>query len=466
MSDLSILDRRPSPSEPRPYHFPRFWRQRLANGLTVISVPVPGRPLLAAELVVPGGGATEPAALAGVTTLAARALSEGTSERDAQAFIEATERLGAAISAGASWEALSVSLAVPRRHLDAGLGLLAEMTVRPVFPEVEVERLRAQRLNDLLQAAADPGRRVERAFTETLYAPGAAYRRPLGGDEVSVPRLDQEALVRRHRTLLRPELATLIMAGDLEGLDILGLAERHLGAWPQPDEPREDVETAPGAGLRTDESAPDAAAPEGRRVVLVDRPGSAQSEVRVGHVGLPRRIPDYHAVAVLQTLLGGLFNSRLQRLLREERGYTYGIGAGFAFRRGAGPFAVRTAVQTEVTAPALRDILGVLAGLTTEPPTEEELRVARDYLVGVFPLRFEEADRVAGAVGELVALDLPDDEMDRYRPAVAAVGVDDVARAARHIRPAEAAIVIVGDAGRIRGGLEEGGFGPLEVVTD
>lgn len=466
MSDLSILDRRPSPGEPRPYHFPRFWRQRLANGLTVISVPVPGRPLLAAELVVPGGGATEPAALAGVTTLAARALSEGTSERDAQAFIEATERLGAAISAGASWEALSVSLAVPRRHLDAGLGLLAEMIVRPVFPEVEVERLRAQRLNDLLQAAADPGRRVERAFTETLYAPGAAYRRPLGGDEVTVPRLDQEALMRRHRTLLRPERATLIMAGDLEGLDILGLAERHLGAWPQPDEPREDVETAPGAGRRTDESAPDAAAPEARRVVLVDRPGSAQSEVRVGHIGLPRRIPDYHAVAVLQTLLGGLFNSRLQRLLREERGYTYGIGAGFAFRRGAGPFAVRTAVQTEVTAPALRDILGVLAGLTTEPPTEEEVRVARDYLVGVFPLRFEEADRVAGAVGELVALDLPDDEMDRYRPAVAAVGVDDVARAARHIRPAAAAIVIVGDAGRIRGGLEEGGFGPLEVVTD
>ncbi|MGH2467613.1 MAG: M16 family metallopeptidase, partial [Candidatus Limnocylindrales bacterium] len=202
MSDLSILDRRPSPSEPRPYGFPRFRRERLANGLTVISVPVPGRPLLAAELVLAGGGASEPAALAGVTTMAARALSEGTSERDAHAFVEATERLGAAISAGASWEALSASLAVPRRNLEPGLGLLAEMLLRPVFPEAEVERLRAQRLNDLLQAAADPGRRVERAFTETLYGPGAAYRRPLGGDEVTVPRLGRDALARRHAALL------------------------------------------------------------------------------------------------------------------------------------------------------------------------------------------------------------------------------------------------------------------------
>ncbi|MGH2468198.1 MAG: M16 family metallopeptidase, partial [Candidatus Limnocylindrales bacterium] len=266
--------------------------------------------------------------------------------------------------------------------------------------------------------------------------------------------------------LLRPERATLIVAGDLTGLDILGLAERHLGAWSRADGAPEEAETAPGAAGRAGGSAVDAAAPERRQVVLVDRPGSAQSEVRVGHVGLPRRIPDYHAVAVLQTLLGGLFNSRLQRLLREERGYTYGIGAGFAFRRGAGPFAVRTAVQTEVTAPALRDILDVLDGLTATPPTAEEVRAARDYLVGVFPLRFEEADRVAGAVGELVALGLPDDELDRYRPAVTAVSAADVARASGHIRPAEAAIVIVGDAGRIRSGLEGAGFGPLEVVTD
>jgi zinc protease len=397
-----------------------------------------------------------------VGALAARALSEGTEVRDANAFVEATERLGAAISAGISWEVLNCSLAVPRRHLDPALGLLAEMLLRPVFPEAEVERLRAQRLNDLLQAKADPGRRVERAFVRTLYAADAAYGRPLGGDEATVEGLDRTALVARHAALLRPAEATLIVAGDLEGIDVLALAERHLGGW-------SDEGGASASGLASGSGstgAADAPAPGGRRMVLVERPGSAQSEIRVGHVGLPRAIPDFHAVVVLQTVLGGLFDSRLQRLLREERGYTYGIGAGFAFRKGAGPFSVRTAVQTEVTGPALRDILSVLDGLTTSPPTEEEVRLAREYLVGVFPLRFEEADRVAGAVAELVALDLPDDELDQYRPSVAAVRVEDVARATRHVRPQEAAIVVVGDAERIRSDLEAAEVGPFEVLTE
>ena len=469
MTDLSVLDRRPLPGPPRDYTFPRSHRSRLANGLTLIEVPIPGRPLLAAELVIEGGGASEAPELAGVTALAARALSEGTEERDANAFVEATERLGAAISAGASWEVVNSSLVVPRRHLEPGLALLAEMTLAPLFPTTEVERLQAQRLNDLLQAAADPGRRVERAFAEALYAPGAAYRRPLGGDEETVPRLDRAALVARQAALVRPAAATLIVAGDLAGLDVGGFVERSFGSWSGSHDAaasRVGTGSSSGAAEGLPELAADAAVMAGRRIVLVDRPGSAQSEVRVGHVGLPRRIPDFHAVTVMQTILGGLFNSRLQRLLREERGYTYGIGAGFAFRRAAGPFAVRTAVQTAVTVPALRDILGVLEGLATEPPTEAELATARDYLVGVFPLRFEDADRVAGALGELVAMGLAADELDRYRPSVAAVTADDVVRASAHVRPAEAAIVLVGDAERIADDLAASGLGPLEMVVD
>jgi zinc protease len=467
VTDLSVLDQRPSPGLPRPYHFPRFSRSRLANGLTVISVPMPGRPLLAAELVLEGGAVDEPPERAGVTWLAARALSEGTARRDANAFIEATERLGAAISSGCSWEVLNCSLAVPRRHIEPALGLLAEMLLEPALPETELERLRAQRLNDLLQAAADPARRAERVLAETLYLPGAAYRRPLGGDEVTVPQLGRDVLMARYLRLLDPGRATLVVAGDLEGIDVVALAERLLGAW-QPAGAGADRPGAGSAGAGASEAgegiAPDGREPERRRVVLVDRPGAAQSEVRVGHVGLARHIDDYHAVAVLQTMLGGLFNSRLQRLLREVRGYTYHVSAGFAFRRAAGPFAVRTAVQTEVTVPAIRDILDVLGALTREPPTAQELAVARDYLVGVFPLRFEEADRVAGAVADLVAMGLPDDEFDRYRPGVAAVTAEDVVRAAAHVRPDDSAIVLVGDADAIGSAIEE--FGPLTVVRD
>jgi zinc protease len=460
--DLSVLDQRPSPGVPRPYHFPRFRRTRLTNGLTVISVPMPGRPLLAAELILEGGAVSEPQEQAGVTWLAARALSEGTSRHDANAFIEATERLGAAISSGSSWEVLTCSLAVPRRHLEPALGLLAEMLLEPGFPEAEVDRLRAQRLNDLLQAAADPARRAERVLTETLYAPGAAYRRPLGGDEVTVPGLGRDIVMARHLGLLDPGRATLVVAGDLEGIDAARLAERLLGGWQRAEAgagPPSAGAQATGEGI-----APDEREPERRRVILVDRPGAAQTEVRVGQVGLPRHIDDFHAVVVLQTMLGGLFNSRLQRLLREVRGFTYHVSAGFAFRRAAGPFAVRSAVQTEVTIPAIRDILEVLGALAKDPPTPEELAVARDYLVGVFPLRFEESDRVAGAVADLVALGLPDDEFDRYRPGVAAVTADDVVRAATHIRPEDNAIVLVGDAARIGSAIDE--FGPLTVIKD
>ena len=455
MSGLDILARRPAPAAPREYHFPRFERARLANDLTVITAHLPGRPLLAAQLVLEGGAGHEPADLAGVTALLARALPEGTAQRDAIAFVEATERLGAELHAEAGWETVAVTLEVPRRHFGPALALLAELALQPSFPAHEVERLRDERLNDLLQSTAEPRRRVERAFAETIYAPGVPYGRLLGGDEASVPRLDREAVAVRHVALLDPSAATLIVAGDLEGLPVVSLVAEHLGSWPASDIPA----VARGTPLPDDAGIP--------RLVLVDRPGSPQSELRIGHVGLPRRIPDFHAVAVMSAILGGLFNSRLQRLLREERGYTYGIGAGFDFRRSAGPFAVRTAVQTEVTAPAIADILGELRRMREAPIEAQELRDARDFLIGVFPLRFEAAAQVVGAITGLVVHGLPDDELDRYRQVVAALTEEEVhAAALAHVHPDAFSIVMVGDAERVVPGLEATRLGPLEIVRE
>jgi predicted Zn-dependent peptidase len=318
-----------------------------------------------------------------------------------------------------------------------------------------VARLRDERLNDLMQARAEPRRRVEWAFNETIYAPSSPYARPQGGVEETVGPLERGAVAARHAALLDPAAATLIVAGDLRDLPVAELAEATFGKWTS-------------QGQRREPYAPDASEhPAGARVVLVDRPGSAQSEIRVGHAGVPRRIPDFHAVVVMSTILGGLFNSRLQRLLREERGYTYGIGAGFDMRRSAGPFGVRTAVQTEVTVPALRDILEQVGGMLTGPPSEAELNEAREYLVGVFPLRFETPGQVAAALAGLVIHGLPDDELDRYRPAVAAVTADEVAVAARaHLRPQDASIVLVGDAARIESELEVASFAPLAIVSE
>jgi predicted Zn-dependent peptidase len=202
-------------------------------------------------------------------------------------------------------------------------------------------------------------------------------------------------------------------------------------------------------------------------VRIVHRPGSVQSELRVGHPGLPRRIPDYHAVAVMSAILGGLFNSRLNMKLREEKGYTYGAGASFDLRRFAGPFTARAAVNTDATAPALADLVAELRRMRDELPTDAELRAARDYLVGVFPLRFETPGPVVSAVGGLVTYELPDDELDRYRPAVEAVTGEDVLAAARaHLDLEHLGVVVVGDADAVAADVEALGIGDVEVVRE
>jgi zinc protease len=451
---LAVLDTRPEPGRPREYHFPGFQREILPNGLTVLASHLPGRPLLAAHLILEGGAAAEPGPLAGVTALAAEALSEGTQRRDAIEFVEACERLGASLQASTGWETFVASLEVPRRRLGPALALLAEMVLLPSFPAHEVDRLRDERLNDLLQARADPRRRAERAFIETIYAPSSPFSRPAGGSEETVPLLDRAALADRHGAILDPRCATLVVGGDLEGLPITNMVAEQFGDWTAVAER--------AAPAMTDASAH----PDGPRVVVVDRPGAPQTEVRIGHVGLPRRIPDYHALVVMSAILGGLFNSRLQRLLREERGYTYSVGAGFDLRRAPGPFSVRMAVETAATVPSVLDALGELRRIREVPPTTDELDVAREYLIGVFPLRFEAPSQVVAAIGGMVAHRLPDDELDLYRPAIARVSDQDVMAAAGHVDADGASVVLVGDAARFEADLRAAGLGPVTMLRE
>jgi zinc protease len=451
VADLSALDVRPGAGAPRDYHFPRFDRFRLANGLTVLHANVPGRALIAANLLIPGGGWTEPPEQGGVTVLTSRAMPEGTQRLDADEFIEQSERLGAEIHAEATWEALTAGMEVPRSHFGAALALLAEMVFEPAFPEGEVERLREERMNDLLQAWSDPRRRAERVFPETIFGSTSPYRRPLAGVQGTVRGLTRDHVETRYAALLNPATATLVVAGDLGNQRLDQVAEEHLGQ-------------RAGAGAAS-VAVSEERAVGGSRVVLVDKPGAPQSEIRIGHVGVARKTPDFHAISVLNAILGGTFNSRLNTILREEKGYTYGIGSSFDMRRQAGPFVVRTAVETAVTLPSIKEILKIVREFGQSDVAADELDIARDYLVGVFPLRFETAGQVASALGGLVALDLPDDELDRYRPGVAAVSAADVRAAAnRHIRPDELVVVVVGDAVKVEPELRGAGLGELTVV--
>jgi predicted Zn-dependent peptidase len=452
--DLSILDVRPGPGRPRDYHFPRFERYELSNGLTVVNAHVAGRALVAAQLLMPGGGWTETADQSGVTVLTARAMTEGTRSRDANDFVESAERLGAEIHADATWEALTASVEVPRRRFGDALALLAEMVSEPAFPDAEVERLRDERLNDLLQAWSDPRRRSERVFPETIYDRDSPYRRPLAGIQSSVRGLDRDAVAERHRAIFDPSAATLVVAGDLGEVSVAEVVEQRLGSLSG---------TASDAGGPGDDAA---SGPSERRIVLVDRPGAPQSEVRIGHVGISRLTEDFHSLSVLNAILGGTFNSRLNRVIREELGYTYGIHSAFDMRRRAGPFVIRTAVETAVTVPALLETLRIVSAFREGVVEPDELTVARDYLVGVFPLRFEGAAQVASALGGLVVFELPDDELDRYRPSIAATSAEDVQRAALdHIRPDELSIVIVGDAKEIESALRAAELGDVTVIA-
>jgi zinc protease len=455
--DDVVLAERPRVGAPRPYDFPAVRSHRLGSGLAILIADLPGRPLVSASVVVRGGASREPAELAGSTVLAARALSEGTERFDAIQLVEAAERLGASVHADAGWDALSVSVEVPADRLAPALDLVAEMLLRPTFPPSEVERLRDERLNDLLQAQADPRRRAEQAFADTIYATASPYHRPPGGTRDTVERLSAGDLRAAHEHNLDPREATLVVAGDLGGQDVVELAERLFGSWSGP---------APkSAGV--DETINDTAASEGRTVRVVHRPGSVQTEIRIGHRGLPRRIPDFHAVSVMSAILGGLFNSRLNMKLREEKGYTYGAGAGFDLRRGAGPFAARAAVNTEVTVSATLDTLTELSRMRDGPVTPSELNAARDFLIGVFPLRFETSGAVVGAVSGLAVHGLPLDELIDYRARIEAV--DDVAveAAARaHLHVDAAAIVLVGDVEAFGGELEAAGLGPIVIERD
>jgi zinc protease len=457
MTLREILSVRPSAGQPRPYHFPRFERTILPSGLQLLAVHVPGRPLVSANLIFRRGAVDEPAELAGATVLTSRSMSEGTERYPGLELIEAAERLGATLHVDASWDAFVASVEVAAPRLRAALELLDELVERPTFPETEVHRLRDERLNDLLQMRAEPRRRVEQAFSQTIYTPDSPYSRLAGGDETTVEKLTRSDLIGVLHEVLTPSTSALVVGGDLTGLDVARLAQDVLGS----------LASAPATGAAVNESPVAGFAITRPLVRLYHRSGAVQSEIRIGHVGLARRVPDFHAVQVMAAILGGLFNSRLQMNLREEKGYTYGVGAGFDMRRGAGPFGVRTAVATAVTVPAIAEVLKELSRMRETLVSDAELAAARDYLVGVFPLRFETPGAVVGAIGGLFVQGLPDDELACYRDGIEAVTAEDVRKAAAdHIHMDRMAIVLVGDADAVTADLEAADLGEVEVIRE
>ena len=441
---------RPAATAPRPYRFPDFERRQLDNGLGVWLVPLPDRELVSVQLVADAGAASEDEARAGVAALTAHLLVTGTQQLDAAAFAETTERLGIEVSSESSWDSARAGFTALGDKLDAGLALLADMIRSPRLDEREFDRLKAERLNDILQARADPGRLADERFLAQVYADGAPYGRLSAGSPETVEPLTVGDVRAHHAATVAPDVTSIVIAGAIDPSAAMAAVEARFGDW-----------TGTGRGHRSIEATQRG----GRRIVVVDRPGSVQSELRIGHLGIERANPRYFGALVMAALLGGVFGSRLNRRLREELGYTYGARCSFDPRRSPGPFMANAAVQTEVTVDAIRELLAQLERIRAEAPSSAELAEVRDFLVGVFPLRFETTAGIAAALEPLAVYGLADDYWHTYRGQIEAVDEAMVHSTAQElVRPDEALIVLTGDASAVRDELEQSGMGSVEVV--
>ncbi len=444
----SVFATRPAPTAPRPYRFPAFERQELSNGLRLVVAPMHKLPLVTVTLVVDAGAMMEPAGRDGVASLTARALLEGTSRLSAAELTGRLERIGASVSSDGDWDTAGAGVTVLRAHLEEAVALLAEIMLTPAFPSREVERLKSERLADIMQSRAEPRGLADEVFARAIYAPESRYARLDRGSAESVAKLDPHSIATFHAARYRPRGSTLIMTGDITVADAAKIAERTFGGWS--GDAAGSVPLADGAARTT------------RALHLVARPDAPQSEIRLGHVGLPRSHPDYFPVLLMNAILGGLFSSRINLNLRERHAYTYGAHSAFEWRRGAGPFDASTAVQSDVTAAAAREILKEIDTIRNVPVAADELELASNYLAGVFPIKYETTDAVARALAAMVVFSLPTDYFDRYRDSVRSVTVADVQRAAQtHIHPDALQLVVVGDASAIRAPLEALTFGPL-----
>ncbi|MEO8000159.1 MAG: pitrilysin family protein, partial [Gemmatimonadaceae bacterium] len=314
--------------------------------------------------------------------------------------------------------------------------VLSEVLRTPSFPESELERLRAERVADLAQLRAEPRGLADVYFSRLLYNEESRFARLAGGDEKSVQRLTRPEIVRFHEQYFRPNATALMVVGDITVDAALELATRNFGDWSGEAPPvKEPLDRA----RYTD-----------ARVHVVAKSDAPQSELRVGHVAVPREHPDYFPLVVMNAILGGLFSSRLNLNLREAHAYTYGAHSAFDWRRAASPFEVSTAVETAVTADALREALSEISRMREEPVTDAELSLATSYLDGVFPIRFETTAAVAGGLANVEIFRLASNYFDMYRERVRAVTAADVHRVARqHLDPSRLQVIVVGDPDKI-----------------
>ena len=453
----------PAPGQPKPWTFPVPERSALANGLTVLRCHRPGQQVVAVQICLDMPLDAEPDGLDGIAAIMMSALSEGTSKHTAEEFAAEMERCGATLDASADYPGARVSLEVPVSRLPKALGLLAEALHTPTFPSSEIERLVRNRLDEIPLEMANPGRRAARQLAQELFPASARLSRPRAGTEDTVARIEAAGVRAFYQAHVRPAAATAVVVGDLTGVRLDAVLAGTLGGWTG-----DAAEPAPMPAVTTGDIG---------RVVIVDRPDAVQTQLLIGRTGPDRHDRVWPALVLGMYCLGGTLTSRLDRVLREEKGYTYGVRAFQRILQSPGPhaagratgvsvLAISGSVDTASTGPALDDVWTVLRTLAAEGLTETERDTAVQNLVGIAPLEYERAASVAGTLADQVEQDLPDDYQAQLYARLAGTGTAEATAAVIAAFPESRLVtILVGDASQIKAPVKALGIGDVEVVT-
>jgi len=438
----------PAPGPDRPLVLPKPTVFTLANGLTVYLVERHELPIVAVSLQTLAGGAANPPDRPGLAGITAALLTEGTEKRNSEQIANEASMLGTDLSSGSSTDSAGLSISLLSRHLTHGLDLLADSAQHPAFPAADLERVRQRRLTGLLQQQDSPVQMGFRAGALNLYGAANPYAYDALGTADSLHAITRDDVAGFYAKNYGPRGSLLELTGDVTATEARKLAEESFGKWTSSAAP------AP---------PPPAPAVPDRKILLVDKPGSPQTALLTFGVGMPRSSPDYAAATVMNTMLGGLFSSRINMNLREEHGYTYGAQSFFRFYRGTGPFIAFAQVRTDVTAPATEQLFKELDGIHTRPLTDVELRQAKNSIIRSLPGEFESANGVNGQLSTLWLFNLPLDYYTSLPAKIEAVtSADAQAAAAKYIRPENLLIIEVGDKSKIEQSLKDLKLGAVE----
>jgi zinc protease len=419
------------------FHFPEIRRRTLATGLRVCTAEHHGVPIVSVLALIPFGAAADPLDRPGLAALTGDLLDEGCDGFDALGLNDELGRIGAQLDTEIGADATLLGITVVERHAARAMELLAAIVARPRLDGHEFDRVRELRVNRLVQLREMPPAIAERAFLNLLYRDHPYGHLPIG-TEASLRQMTVADVRQMHSRIYQPSQTSVIAVGNASHDRLAELVDDAFGSW-KAAEPRASREVD-GRATRTP-------SPPANRISVVHRAAAAQSELRIGHVSVPRASPDYYALLVLNAILGGQFVSRINLNLREHKGYTYGARTSFDFRRGPGPFVLQASVQSDVTADAVRESLAELAAIRGERPvTRHELELGRAGLTRGYPRNFETADQIGRAAAQLALYDLPDDYFTTFVSRILSLTESEITDAARrHIDPSRLAAVIVGD---------------------